>query len=148
MLSERCRRGHVSQCTESGERRKKSPRRLVRSHICVLADFQNVQPTRYHTISSETQKYGQACVWFCYSRVFPENLLCKTCLRAARECRLIRRHVDKQAGVFHSTASVVNSSRSVCEEWAGPRDHMLSRHVESECCGTRETELQRPETHT
>lgn len=41
---------------------------------------------------------------------------CKTCLRALRECRLIRRHVDRQAGVFHSTASVVNSSRSVL--WA------------------------------
>ena len=41
---------------------------------------------------------------------------CKTCLQAARERRLIRRHVDRQAGVFHSTASVVNSSRSVL--WA------------------------------
>lgn len=101
------------------------------------------QPTKYETSSSETHKYELTYVWLCYNSVFPENFLCKTCLRAVRECPLIRRHVDRQAGVFHSTASVVNSSRSVCERWAGPGLRMLCKHVESERYGPRETELRK-----
>lgn len=46
------------------------------------------------------------------------------------ECRLIRQHVDRQAGVFQSTASVVNNSRSVCQLWAEPGLHTPSKHVE------------------
>lgn len=60
------------------------------------------------------------------------------------ESWLIRRHVDQQARVFHLTASVVNSRRSVCEQRAGLQNHMLSKHVESAL------DQERPEisTHT
>lgn len=102
--------------------------------------LQTFQATWYQTSSSEAQKSEQTYVWLCYYNVFSENFLFKTCLRAVRGCWLIRQHVDRQAGVFHSTASVVNSSRSVFEQWVGPGDHMLSKHVESECYGLRETE--------
>lgn len=85
-----------------------------------------------------------------FTTVFPENSLCKTCLQAVRVCRLIRQHVDKQAGVFHSAASMANTSGSVCEQWAGPGLHMLFKHVDSECRGARNTELWTipPPTHT
>lgn len=73
--------------------------------------------------------------------------LFKTCLRAARRRLLIRRHVDRQAGVIHSTASVVNNSRSVCEQWAEPGLRMPSKHVESDH-RPRHTKLQRPELST
>lgn len=76
-----------------------------------------------------------------FTTVFPENSLCKTCLQAVRVCRLIRQHVDKQPGVFHSAASMANTSGSVCEQWAGPGLHMLFKHVDSECRGPGNTEL-------
>lgn len=52
--------------------------------------------------------------------------------------------MDQQARVFHLTASVVNSRRSVCEQRAGLQNHMLSKHVESAL------DQERPEisTHT
>lgn len=115
--------------------------KIVNGHI-MLPSWLCIQPIRYHTSWSEIQKYELTYVWLCRC-IFPENFLCKTCLRVVRECRLIRRHVNRQPEVFHSTASVVNSSsRSVCELWAGPGLHMLSKHVESELYGW---ELQRLE---
>lgn len=73
------------------------------------------------------RKYEQIYVCLIYNAVFTQNFLSKTCLRAVRENWLIRRHADQQAGVFHSTASVVNSRRSVCKGVGG-------RSFRTTCC--------------
>lgn len=97
---------------------RNSRRKLLKSHD-------------WHVGSSRALLYEQSYVCLIYNTVFTENLLSKTCLQALRERRLIRRHVDQQARVFHLTASVVNSRRSVCQQRAALQNHLLSKHVES-----------------
>lgn len=90
-------------------------------------------------------------IWLFHNCVFLKYFLCKTCLWAVRECRLIRRHVDRQTGVFHSTASVVNNSRSVCVSsgrnqgsTCRPNTWSLSMDQEIQSC----RDLSFPLTHT
>ncbi|KAM3585716.1 uncharacterized protein V6R79_025337 [Siganus canaliculatus] len=78
---------------------------LVIGHKSVHVRARRSQ-TGYKT--SALRRKAQRCVHKCFPKEFPQQKH----VYELRECRLIRRHVDRQASVFHSTASVVNSSRT------------------------------------